>query len=86
MKVVYSKDFLKQASKLPNKLQQALDDILNILRRDPFYPTLHTKHLKGELRSMLSFRITREWRVIFMFAAEDTIRLLKIGNRKDIYK
>jgi addiction module RelE/StbE family toxin len=86
MKVIYSKDFLKQASALPTKLQDLLDTCLHVLSLNPFYPTLHTKKLKGELKNMLSFRITRDWRVIFMFQSPDEIKLIRIGNRKDIYR
>ncbi len=86
MKIVYSKDFIKQASTLPKKAQEMLDVSMHVLSRNPFYPTLHTKNLKGELSRMFSFRITRDWRVIFVFEDNDTIRLVKIGNRKDIYR
>ncbi len=86
MKVVYSKDFIKQASALPTKIQVQLDTLIHILSKDPFYPTLHTKKLKGDLKHLLSFRITRDWRVIFVFQSSDIIRLVSIGNRKDIYR
>ena len=86
MKVFYSNEFLKQAKSLSEKNQEILDVSLRILLKDPFYPTLHTKHLKGELRHFLSFRITRELRVIFMFESSDKIRLISIGHRKDIYR
>jgi len=86
MKIVYSKDFLKQVGALPTKVQEQLDTLVHILSNDPFYPTLHTKRLKGQLKSMLSFRITRDWRVIFIFQSSSEIRLISIGNRKDIYR
>ena len=42
--------------------------------------------LKGKLAGFYSFRLTREWRVIFLFQDEETIHLIKVGNRKEIYK
>jgi addiction module RelE/StbE family toxin len=86
MRVVYSREFVKQVTILPKKTQEMLDALLQILSKNPFYPTLHTKSLKSELSGMFSFRITRDWRVIFIFDDNDTIRLLKVGNRKDIYR
>jgi addiction module RelE/StbE family toxin len=86
MRVVYSREFVKQVTVLPKKTQKMLDILLRILSKNPFYPTLHTKNLKGELSRMFSFRITRDWRVIFIFEDNNTIRLVKIGNRKDIYR
>ncbi len=41
MKIVYSKDFLKQVGALPTKVQEQLDTLVHILSNDPFYPTLH---------------------------------------------
>ena len=86
MKVLFTETFLKQVRALPNILQEHLDVCLHVLSKDPFYPSLHTKKLKGELKHMLSFRVSRDWRVIFMFIASDKIKLFKIGNRKDIYR
>jgi len=57
MKIVYSKDFLKQVGALPTKVQEQLDTLVHILSNDPFYPTLHTKRLKGQLKSMLSLGV-----------------------------
>ncbi len=86
MRIVYSREFVKQIASLPKKTQEMLDMLLQILLKDPFYPTLHTKSLKGELNRMFSFQITRDWRVIFIFEDNNTIRLVKVGNRKDIYR
>lgn len=86
MRIVYSREFVKEVAILPKKTQEMLDVLLQILSRNPFYPTLHTKSLKGELSRMFSFRITRDWRVIFIFEDNNKIRLVKVGNRKDIYR
>lgn len=33
-----------------------------------------------------SFRITRDWRVIFQFENPEVIKLIEMGHRKDIYR
>jgi addiction module RelE/StbE family toxin len=86
MRLVYSKDFLKQAAKLPKEAQRKLDKLIGLLASDPFHPLLHSKPLSGELSMTYSFRITRDWRVIFYFEDKETIKLLKVGNRKDVYR
>ncbi len=86
VKIVYSRDFLKSAKRLPSQLQEKLGDLLEICRKNPFHPRLHTKMLKGKLAGFYSFRLTREWRVIFLFQDEETIHLIKVGHRKEIYK
>ena len=84
--VVYSKQFLKASLKLPKDIQKKLDALIGVLAGDPFHPLLHSKPLMGRLSQAYSFRVTREWRVIFVFEQGEVIRLLKVGHRKDIYR
>lgn len=85
-KVAYAPNFLKSAEKLSNNLQTKLADLLAILEANPFNPRLHTKHLAGQLTGLLSFRITRDWRVIFRFLEPRIIQLVDVARRKDIYR
>ncbi|MDE1975236.1 MAG: type II toxin-antitoxin system RelE/ParE family toxin [Patescibacteria group bacterium] len=86
MKVIFSREFVKQFSKLPSNIKKKLDALLAELERNPFDSRLHVKHLKGELQSELSFRVTRDWRVIFRFERNVLIYVLRVKNRKDIYR
>jgi len=86
MKFVYSKGFLKSAKNLPKAQQYKLSKLLELLKENPYHHFLHTKYLTGELSGYLSFRITRDWRVIFRFLDPDTIQLLRVKHRKDIYR
>ena len=86
MKVIYTKSFLKAASLLPIPIQNKLDELLAIIAENPFHPLLHSKPLVGKLHDAHSFRITRDWRAIFVFETEDTIRLVTLGHRKEIYR
>lgn len=84
--LVYTNSFLKYAKKLPELQQNKLAQLLEIFQNNPFSPKLHTKTLTGTLTGFYSFRITRDWRVIFQFLTPDKIKLIEIGHRKDIYK
>lgn len=86
VEVVYNARFLKLARKLPKAQTKKLAKLLEKFQIDPFYPTLHTKPLSGQLIGFYSFRITRDWRVIFQFLSTDKIQLVEIGHRRDIYK
>lgn len=86
MKIVYDKGFLKGIKILPKNIQSKLAHLLESLEKNPFAPLLHTKRLSGELAGIFSFRVTREWRVTFYFRDSETIQLLKIAHRKDIYR
>ncbi|MCD6193308.1 MAG: type II toxin-antitoxin system mRNA interferase toxin, RelE/StbE family [Candidatus Aminicenantes bacterium] len=61
----YTKTFLKEAKHLPKTLKPKLAEQLSRLSENPFDARLHTKPLKGKLVGFYSFRITREYRVIF---------------------
>jgi len=84
--IVYGSSFLKSAKKLPAKIQIKLSKQLSLIGENPFHSLLHTKSLTGKLAGFYSFRITRDWRVIFQFLQKDKIQLLQADNRKDIYK
>ena len=85
-KLVFGNQFLKSAEKLDMKLKTKLKSSLDFLLRNPFHPTLHTKPLTGKLSGYYAFRLGKDYRVMFEFISEETIYLLKVGNRKDIYR
>lgn len=86
IQILYGDYFLKSVKKLPNKQQEKLAKLLEIFQENPFHSLLHTKPLTGQLTGFYSFRITRDWRVIFEFINPETIKLIEVSHRKDIYK
>ena len=86
IQIVYGTDFLKSAQHLPKPQQRKLARLVKILSINPYNHLLHTKHLSGEYAGFLSFRITRDWRVIFQFTNPTIIKLLRVVHRKDAYK
>lgn len=86
MQIILEQSFLKSAQKLPINIKKKLGKLLMLLKDNPYHSLLHTKKLTGDLTGLFSFRITREWRVIFYFTDAKTIRVAEAANRKDIYK
>jgi mRNA-degrading endonuclease RelE of RelBE toxin-antitoxin system len=84
--VTYGEHFIKSAARLPRPKQVKLAGLLEILKINPFDSRLHTKHLSGKLSGLYSFRITRDWRVIFQFLSTQAVHLIDVANRKDIYR
>ncbi|MBI4253101.1 type II toxin-antitoxin system YoeB family toxin [Candidatus Uhrbacteria bacterium] len=82
----YGDHFLKNARALPKPQQKKLARLLEVLEANPYHSLLHTKPLTGELAGLYSFRITRDWRVIFRFDSPIEIILIDVGNRKNIYR
>lgn len=86
IRIVYASRFLTSAKKLPKYQQQKLARLLEVFATNPFYTKLHTKHLAGKLSGLYSFRITRDYRVIFKFISPQEIQLIEVAHRKEIYK
>lgn len=86
LNIVYTSDFLKTAKKLPANVHDKLVKQIGTLEQNPFHSVLHAKPLAGQLAGFYSFRITRDWRVIFYFLNELSVKLIRVGHRKDIYK
>lgn len=84
--IIYGDHFLKSAKKLPKKQQEKLARLLEIFKENPFHKFLRAKPLAGQLTGFYSFRITRDWRVIFQFITSEKIKLVEVGQRKNIYR
>lgn len=57
-----------------------------LFKQNPFHPQLHTKKLSGKLKSQYSFRITREYRVMFELLEKNVVAFTAVKHRRDIYK
>lgn len=85
-KVLESERFSKTSPKLPKAQQEKLAILLELLKHDPNNFLLHTKRLTGVMSNRYSFRITRDWRVVFEYQNESTILLLNVAHRNDVYR
>ena len=84
--IIYEKDFRNDVDDLPKKVQNKLSRLIEILRENPFDPRLHTKRLGSPLQVAFSFRITRDYRVGFIFLDSRIIKLLAADTRDNIYR
>ena len=67
LNIHYTSDFRKSYRRLPNRIQDIIDRKDALFREIPFHPSLRTHKLHGPLAGLWSFRITREYRVLFEF-------------------
>lgn len=85
MTIYYTSDFIKTFKKLPKKIQGLAAAQEEIFRQNPKDPRLHAKPLKGRLKGLMSFRVTRSYRVLFTWKDKDNVLFYEIGDRKYIY-
>lgn len=86
VELVYHRHFYKSVRILPAPQLKKLSRLLGLLQKDAFDPVLHTKRLVGPFVGFLSFRISRDWRVIFQFLNPEKIQLLRVAHRKEAYQ
>ena len=85
-RIEYDANFEKQVARLERRFQKKLSVLLTLMVVNPYDPRLHTKSLSEPFAGILSFRITRDWRVTFHFVNTTTVRLFEVKHRKDIYR
>ena len=85
MRIFHTEKFEDNIANLPlgiKRIYKKQEDIFFINWKDP---RLHTKKLKGD-KNIFSFRITRQYRVLFILLEENSSLFISVGHRKDIYE
>lgn len=85
MTVIETDDFVHTLAHLPTSAQRLYHVQRARFECDSRDTRLHAKKLHG-LDDVYSFRVTRNYRVLFYFHTEDTVIFFTIGDRKDVYK
>ena len=85
MKIGYSKNFIKQAKKLPHKVQIALQSKLKLFAEDPLDTRLRNHGLKGEYKNYRSININGDFRALYPTDGEEAIFDV-VGTHIQLYK
>jgi hypothetical protein len=75
--------FWRRFNELPSPVQQVARNAFKIWQRDPFYPSLHFKKLKGDLWSV---RVGSHYRATGYFLSSDTFVWIWIGPHEEYNK
>ena len=86
MIIEYDRAFLKEVKKLPSPQKKLLVQKIALLSGNPFDSRLHTKQLSTPLEGIFSFRITREYRVLFRFIDAEKIFIFSVKHRREVYR
>lgn len=85
MKILYADEFKKGFAKLPPEIQRLFQKQEQIFKENWRDDRLHIKQLSDH-PFPFSFRITRNYRVLFVFVEEGTALFATTGHRKDVYR
>lgn len=86
-KLVYSKRFVKDFRKAPQKVQIAFRHRLEIFLTDKYYPILNNHSLTGKYQEYRSFNVAGDWRAIFREFENGAILYFDlIGTHSQLYR
>ena len=85
MNVIRTKGFDQSFGKLPREAKRLYLAQEQRFKENWKDPRLHVKKLHN-FEHALSFRVTRNWRVLFYFQNKTAVIFFEIDNRKDIYR
>ena len=86
MQVRFHKNFTKQFKKQNFKLRYKIIEVIDKFMKNPFDKSLENHRLKGKLKGMRAFSITRDIRIIF--EERDNymmVIMLDIGTHNRVY-
>ena len=86
MQVRFHKNFTKQLKKQNFKLRYKIIEMIDKFMKNPFDKSLENHRLRGKLKGMRAFSITRDIRIIF--EEHDnymTVIMLDIGTHNRVY-
>lgn len=84
MKASYSKNFLRQYTKLPEKTRQKVDERILLWQADPLNPRLRTHQLKGKYKAYRSIDITGDVRALYL-QKEDEVIFDAVSTHSQLY-
>ena len=85
-KIRYTSEFEKRYRDLPHTVQEKAERREILFRDNPFHPSLKTEKLMPKEKEYWSFRIDREYRIIFRFGEDNTVYFLSCGHHNWIYR
>lgn len=86
MKIVYSKQFLKAVSKLPQKVQAQLADRIELFGANPLHKQLRNHSLQTPYKGSYSINITGDYRAIYNLVDDQTALFTHVGTHSQLYR
>ena len=86
IEILVTEEFIKRYNELPISIQKKAEKKEKIFRQNPFHPSLHTEKLEPKNRQVWSFRIDKEYRILFKFINGNKILFMTCGHHNWIYQ
>lgn len=87
MIIKFSKTFVKQKNKAPQKIQKTLNDWIRLFMKNPNNPLLNFHKLKGILKDYYSINISGDWRAIIKISSNNQVAIFALlETHSELYK
>ncbi|MBI2409831.1 type II toxin-antitoxin system RelE/ParE family toxin [Candidatus Kaiserbacteria bacterium] len=81
-----TEEFIRRFAALPPPVRRQAQKKWALFRENPFHTSLQTEKLHPKQRELWSFRINRQYRIIFRFIDGSTALFLTCGPHSWIYR
>jgi len=78
--------FKRSFKQMPPRIKEDFSKKIEIFKKHPFDPSLHTHRLSGNLEDYYGFYLHDGFRVLFVFEELDHVLLVNIGSHDDYKK
>lgn len=86
IEIFYTGEFERRYRQLPRSVQKKAERREKLFRANPFHPSLKTEKLEPKHKEYWSFRIDREYRILFRFRDDRSVFFLICGHHAWIYR
>ena len=86
IKILLSEEFDDSLAKLPKHIQLKAIRRTKLFQANPFHPGLNTEKINPPQLNIWSFRIDRNYRILFRFVGSDTALFILADHHKNIYR
>ena len=81
MEIFSTKKFETEYNKLPKNIREKAKKQEKLFKSNPLHPSLHTEKLFPKWKEVWSFRIDKNYRVVFRFLDKDKVLFLNSMGR-----
>lgn len=86
MEIFFTKKFEEEYDRLPKDIREKAQKQERLFQNNPHHPSLRTEKLSPKWKEVWSFRIDKNYRIVFRFLGKDKVLFLNAGTHDWIYK
>ncbi|MFH1656580.1 MAG: type II toxin-antitoxin system mRNA interferase toxin, RelE/StbE family [Candidatus Nealsonbacteria bacterium] len=84
--ILVTEEFKKRYRKLPFHIQKKAEKKEEVFYKNPFNPLLHIEKFEPKRKEVWSFRIDKEYRILFKFVNSNKVIFMTCGHHNWVYR